>query len=565
MKTALAYTLTALVLMAGFSLIGPTQNFDVVLAEDFKTLKSQYKEAKKDRARSTMRRILPKMAATNDPKAAKFMLDELEDDQKARKNGKEGLPGEVRAVLIESLAAFTDEKSVTKIGEAALDLDSVKRPELALDQFDFFLALAKMKDVEAANKTIREAIAEEKNPFVKVAAIEAVRQAEAVRFVDDVCNVLREENKEWRTTWHIVPINVFACLRDIVDSDDKDNVYKAVEAAIAWEESNPQDNKRVYYFAYLMLYELTGEVAPLYKSVKYWEWWVEQMKAVGKAEADGKAPKKGKRSETDDPPPVMGAPVGNRIVFVIDTSDSMKYELKIDVDDLVKKKPKGGPISGKTKKEKEEEEKAGKEDPLKQLPWKEIETKMDLARFELSRSIKALEGDYYFAVISYSSEVDCITGGFIKATKGNCSKWSKKVLDLEPDAMTNIHGGIMEGLRVSDAGNDAEHPSVDKNCVLTGADTIVFLTDGWATWDDASVGKKTDKRNKVEDSIGDGPFVYGEDIWPDILRHNIFRKVVISTIGIGNHDKELMKKLSKKTGGSYTDWYFDESSDSKDD
>ncbi|MDC1142832.1 hypothetical protein OAU50_07045 [Planctomycetota bacterium] len=562
MKTASAYILTALVLMTGVSLFVASPNFDVVLAEDFKTLKKEYESAKKDRARSVMKRVLPQIAETNDPKAAKFLLKELEADQKARKKGKEGLPGEVRTVLIRALASFTDEESVGEIGEAALDLDSAKSPELSLDQFDFFYALAQMEDVEAANATIRTAIADEKNPYVKIAAIEAVRQAHAERFIGDVCNVLREENKEWRTKWHILPVNVFACLKDIVDSEDKESVYMAVEAAIAWEDSKPENNKRVYYFAYMMLFEITGEGAGLRESQAFWKWWIAQTKLVGKAEANNNAPKKGHRSETDDPIVFGGPPVGNRIVFVIDTSDSMKLELKIDLDDLIKKKPKGGPVSGKTKKDKEKDAAdAAKEaeDPLKQLPWKEIETKMDLARHELARSIKALQGDFFFAIVTYSTEIECITDGFVQATKGNCNKWADEALELEPDAMTNIHGGIMRGLRVSDSGSDAEHPAVDKNCVMTGADTIIFLTDGWATWDDQSEGRITDKRNKVEDSIGDGPFVYGEDIWPDIIRHNIFRKVVISTVGIGNHDKDLLKKLAKKTGGSYTDWYFEES------
>ncbi|MEE9310822.1 MAG: hypothetical protein V3V10_00290 [Planctomycetota bacterium] len=567
MKTTMAYILSALVLLAGVGLFAPSHNLDIVLAEDFKDLKKEYVQAKKDGARSAMKRILPRMANTGDPKAAKFMLKELAADQKARKDGDAGLPGEVRSILIKSLASFTDDKSVEAIGNAALKLESDKTPVLALDQFDFFLALAKMEKVESANKTIRAAIAHKKNPFVKVAAIEAVRQAGAKRFIEDVCNVLREENEKWRTTWHIVPINVFACLRDIVDPDDMDSVYMAVNAAISWEDSNPQDNLRVYYFAGMMLNALTGETAGLKKSQKWWTWWVTQMKAVGAANAGG-APKKGKRSETDDPVEPFGLPpVGNRFVFVIDISYSMNMELKIELENL--KKPEGGPTSGHRKRDKDKE-KGDKEDekekknPLEDLPWKEIETKMDLARFELARSIEALaDGDFYFAIVTYSTDVNCITGGFVKASKSTCAKYAKKALDLEPDLLTNIHGGIMEALRVSDAGNDAKHPSVDRNCVLTGADTIIFLTDGWATWDDESDSKVTDKRNKSEDSIGNGPHVYGEDIWPDIMRHNIFRKVVISTVGIGNHDKELMRKLAQKSGGTYTDWYFDENAEKK--
>jgi hypothetical protein len=30
---------------------------------------------------------------------------------------------------------------------------------------------------------------------------------------------------------------------------------------------------------------------------------------------------------------------------------------------------------------------------------------------------------------------------------------------------------------------------------------------------------------------------------------------MINTVGIGIHDKELMKGFAKQSGGAYTDWY----------
>src|SRR5690606_31313274 len=159
-----------------------------------------------------MGRIATDMGATGDPKAADFLLGELKDDQQARARKRPGLPGEVREKIIAALASFTDDTSVGKIGDAALALTSDKKPELALDQFDFFLALARMKDSGPADATIRKAMADPKNAFVKVAALEAVRQAKAVRFTEDVLAVLKETNEDWFKKWVIVPINVFACL-----------------------------------------------------------------------------------------------------------------------------------------------------------------------------------------------------------------------------------------------------------------------------------------------------------------------------------------------------------------
>ncbi|MCZ7605042.1 MAG: hypothetical protein M5U25_03020 [Planctomycetota bacterium] len=181
---------------------------------------------------------------------------------------------------------------------------------------------------------------------------------------------------------------------------------------------------------------------------------------------------------------------------------------------------------------------------------------MDLARFELSRAIKDFVGDRYFAIVVYGTEHECPTGGWVYANEANCSKWSKAALELDFMGMTNIHGALLHALQVSDKGDKCDEPAVDANCVLTGADTIVFLTDGWASWDDQSTARVKDKRNNIDNSVGDGPFIYSEDIWPDILRQNLFRKVIISCVGIGNHDKELLSTMAKKTGGGYVDWSF---------
>ncbi|MCA8937907.1 MAG: hypothetical protein KDB68_17100 [Planctomycetes bacterium] len=526
--------------------------------DDFKSLKKEYESAKSDESRTAMGRIIEKMGATNEKDAAKYLLGELADDQKQRKRGKAGLPGDVRDKIVAALAKFTDEESVGLIGEAALDLKSDKDPTLALDQFDFFKALATMKDVSAADETLREALADEKNPFIKCAALEAIRQAEASRFTKDVTAILLEDNKDWAQKWLIVPINTLACLEDIVDTGDKEQKIAVVEAVIAWEERKICLDERVRFFGSKMLNAITGEAADM-ASVYYWKWWVAQMKAVGAVDNSSKP--EGKRSKTAAVPPVFDtAPVGKRFVFVIDTSDSMKMPLKITLEEIEKRK-KSGPVTKgpKNSKDGEEDEKDPDADnPLRQLPWKEIDTKIALAREELSRAIRTFAGDRKFAIVTYSTEVNVITDGWIDATPGNCEKWADKAKELEPDAMTNIHGGLLRALKISDRGIDSDSPAVDPNTVLTGADTIVFLTDGWASWDDQSTTRVKDKRNNVDGSVGDGPFIYGENIWPDILRQNLFRKVIISTVGIGNHDKELLKNLAKKTGGTYVDWSFPE-------
>ena len=527
--------------------------------DDFKSLKKEYEQAKSDGARTTMGRLVDKMAGTNDKDAAKYLLKELSDDQKERKRGKAGLPGDLRDKIVNALSSFTDEESVGLVGKAALDLKSDKDPSLALDQFDFFKALARMEGVAIADKTIREAIHEEKNPFVKCAALEAVRQAGAKRFADDVISVLAEQNEEWVKKWLIVPINTLACLEDIVDKEDKQLAIKVVDAVVEFQERTTCADERVRFFGGKMLHKVTGEVADM-QSTFYWKWWSAQMKTVGSVEGSSKP--EGKRSKTAAIPPVFDAqPVGRRFVFVIDVSKSMEMPLKITLEEIERRKKDRGPVSGKRRADDNGDDKDKDPDadnPLRQLPWEEIDTKIALAREELSRAIKTFVGDREFAIVTYSTEVEVITGGWVKATAGNCEKWSKEAKKLEPVALTNIHGGLLKALKISNKGLDSDMPAVDPDCVLTGADSIIFLTDGWASWDDQSTTKVKDIRNGADNAIGDGPFIYGENIWPDIMRQNLFRKVIISTVGIGVHDAELLKALATKTGGTYVDWGFPE-------
>jgi len=396
--------------------------------DDFKTLKKDYEQAKKDGSRTTMGRLIEKMAKTNDKDAAKYLLGELASDQKARKSKKAGLPGDVRDQIINALASFTDEESVGLIGKAALDLKSDKDPTLALDQFDFFKSLARMEGVEAADTTIRAALADAKNPYIKCAALEAVRQAKASRFTDDVVNILLEENEEWARKWLIVPINTLACLEDIVDTANKEAVIKAVEAVVVWEERKICLDERVRFFGSKMLNEITGEAADM-ASTFYWKWWVAQMKAVGAVD-NSKKPD-GKRSKTAAVPPVFDtAPVGKRFVFVIDCSDSMKLPLKITLEEIEKRKKESGPVSGRRKGEKapdgEEEKDPDADNPLRRLPWKEIETKMDLARFELSRAIKEFVGDRYFAIVVYGTEHECPPAAGSTPTRPTATSGAKK-------------------------------------------------------------------------------------------------------------------------------------------
>jgi hypothetical protein len=552
-------TMALVVLVAGALLVSLVPE-DVAHAErNVRQLQRDFQDAKRNGQASGMVRAANALGDTDDDAAARFLLGELQQDQRARAQNRGGLPGSVRDSLVHNLGKFRNERSVDRIGSMALGLNSERQPELTLDQYDFFAAMARMDGVEAAETTIRTAIGEGRNPYVKVAAIEAARATGARKFVPEIRDVLAETNRAWSETWTVVPINVFEALRVLVDSDDREQVIATVEAAIEWEERKWCNCERVHFFGTRMLRHLTGEQANM-RSTAFWKWWVAQVKANAEVDSDAAGRPQSGESRTRARPPVFDTEIiGKRHVFVIDVSDSMRWPLRIDLDEIQRRRERRGPVSGQRRGEAEEEEERRRrqeEDPLRQLPWQDIRTRLDLAREELSRSIRMLPPGLKFAVVVYSTNVRVLTDGYVESTPANTARWSREVRELELESMTNIHGALMQALRINDTGIDAKNPSVDRNCVLTGADTIVFMTDGWATWDDQSQSRVDDPRNNVANSIGDGPYIMGDDIWPDILRHNRFRKVIINTIGIGNHDSELMRRLARETGGTYVDWSF---------
>jgi hypothetical protein len=97
---------------------------------------------------------------------------------------------------------------------------------------------------------------------------------------------------------------------------------------------------------------------------------------------------------------------------------------------------------------------------------------------------------------------------------------------------------------------DAANPAWDPECLKSGATTIFFLTDGFPTISDdttnnGEVGRTT--------PTGNGRYVDMNNIILDVKRMNVFRKVVINTIGIGPHPQQLLQALAEMSGGEYID------------
>lgn len=421
----------------------------------------------------------------------------------------------------------------------------------AFDHFDRLLPLALDSASEAAAKQVRDALTEGKSPWLTIAAVEAVRQAEVDKpgtgkvFLPEVLALMGEKHAKLHEE-EIVLVNVMACLGTLVKADDKDNVTAVVQALVDWQKRTKNEIVRLRHMAERVLFALTAEDCTLREdTVAFWEWWLKNQ-AAKVEEKDPKAPEK--KSKTA--PVVFREPiVGTRIVFVIDVSDSMKW--KIDPEDVPKLKAKAP-----------------------HLPWdKEREpTALWLATQELAHSITQLKPEdpkkgggkgtkrpkndpelRYFAIVTYSKDVKLVTDGWVEASEKNCRVWSDHARDLETETLTNIHGGLMQAFGLSAARTNTSSPELDRDCVLTGAHTIVFLTDGYPTWSEDSTDMSG--TNEFKHAVGNGEFVKRDKLIELAVRTNRFRKVMINTVGIGNHDKALMKAFAKNAGGAYSDWF----------
>lgn len=423
----------------------------------------------------------------------------------------------------------------------------------AFSEFARLLPLASDSSNEANAKEVRKAL-DDKSPWIVVAAIEAARQAHVDKsgsgkvFLPEILALLGKDKAKLHKDTEIVAVNIFACLHTLVAKDDPEAI-SVVQTLVEWQRWSDNQIVRLRHMAERVLLKLTEQDCTLKtETLSFWDWWLKSR--ITKVDTEEAPPEK--KSKTA--PIIFKEPmVGTRVVFVIDVSDSMKWEIaEKDLPGLKKKVP--------------------------HLPWDKMPlrpTAMDVAKAELMYSIDKLRPAIeeeppkrgtkknadknpetrYFAIVTYSDVAEWFTSGWVEASDANCNLWMSDVNNLETQHRTNIQGGLMLAFGLSDARLETPNPEVDKDCVLTGAHTIVFLTDGYATWsNDSTEQSGTDIWGRAN-QIGNGEYVKREKLLELAAHLNRFRKVLINTVGIGNHDRELMRLMAKQGGGSYQDWF----------
>jgi hypothetical protein len=313
----------------------------------------------------------------------------------------------------------------------------------------------------------------------------------------------------------------------------------------------------------------------------------------------------------EDPPPPSEADVryavperprflglegtGSRIAYVIDASDSMLTPLTdAEIDDLKRKpppvpglrpgaKPKG-PITGGGAPKRPRGPKPKPAPPVREddpqamdLDWGRIRTRFDAARAFLKLSLKGLDPHQSFCVILFGSEAQPMrsTPGLRQASPENVSKAIGELDAIVPGpktegrpygtlrGYTNLHGGLRRAFMVTERGLVKRPEYVEPILFERGCDTIFLLSDGRPTWDDWPAVDTLER----EDDTGDpesgaeveqkktghfyGPYALDTWLLDDVRRLNLFRKVEIHCVGLGEHDPKLLAWLARTGIGRF--------------
>lgn len=424
--------------------------------------------------------------------------------------------------------------------------ESLKGLERAYAEFERLQEFVWDEESTQDKKEVLRALGS-KDPWQTLGAIEAIREAATQRQVNEACfeeilRLLSKKHKELHEH-EVIVVNLFACLM-VLTPDDVDSKKKLIDAVVDWHQWTKKTSVRLRDWAELLLLHVTGEDCALCDAtVPFWKW---KSATLGRQDP-GKPPESQARIA---PVAFKERVVGTRIVFVVDLSDSMK--LATNTEDV---------------------EQLRKHMDLPDLP--EGATGIDILRLKLASAILALspadderktkpdrdpkkedDAQYSFAIVAYSTEARRVTDFWIDATEANCKKWSEQVNELQADGLTNFQGGLGEAFLFSEYGRRYPRPELEQEFLWTGAHTIVFITDGFATWsDDSSEQTGTDRWGR-KNQIGNGEYVRPEKLIEYVTHQNRFRKIVINTVGMGIHDKELMKAFAKDSSGGYTDWSY---------
>jgi hypothetical protein len=249
---------------------------------------------------------------------------------------------------------------------------------------------------------------------------------------------------------------------------------------------------------------------------------------------------------------------GDRIVYVIDLSDSMLL-----------------PLSGKEREELKRGPITGDGDPSRrkkrdEIDWDKVHNRFEAAREFLKLSLRGLEEKQRFAVIFFGTEAARMKSspGLSPATEKHVAKVIRELDAIAAgppkprrphgtlEGLTNIHGGMHRAFKLNGKSMVKSDEYVAPVTFEEGCNTIFLLSDGAPTTDDWMERDKRDPQDRGGDpEMGGGgievpflnyygPYALVPHLVDDIRRLNLFRKVEIHCIGMGEARMPLLRRIA---------------------
>ncbi len=153
------------------------------------------------------------------------------------------------------------------------------------------------------------------------------------------------------------------------------------------------------------------------------------------------------------------------------------------------------------------------------------ETRMELVKWELTRTIAKLDKNTSFNVITYSTDVRQWKNKSVFATEDNKKTAINWVKGLSPEGRTNTWGALLAAFGCKSFGDGRFNAN-------PMGDTIFLLTDG-----DPNEGELDDP----------------DEIIAGVKELNRYHKLIIHTIAVGRFNKAFLQRLSEEHGGQFLD------------
>jgi hypothetical protein len=366
------------------------------------------------------------------------------------------------------------------------------------------------KAVEALTSALKD-----KDPAVRTAALSSLITQDAKQAKPAILACLKDRNWEVR-------VGALEAVESLG--------FKDVETLDALIEAMQKEEGRLCDDFEDTLRFLTKKT--YYGDPKLWKrWWEDNReKYVARAKGGEERPKEGEPAPLPkDPPPAHKGPQAttsfygietksHKIIYILDVSGSMAE--KANLDSL----PEGakGPVvtGGKGHK--------GPDPDPGDRP--QGDTKLDVLKWQLKRTIRMLPHKATFNVLFYNDKFEVWSEKMVVATPMNKKKVFEYIDKQKAQGRTNIFDPLEKAFQIATAGpraGGAGDPRYASN--MGGADTFYLLSDG------------SPNAGRIPDSGG---------ILAEVRKINKLRKVVIHTVAVGGaYNPSFMERLAQENGG----------------